>query len=265
MKAWQEGKWQDLGAFGTMAFQFGFGVFETIRVRDGVALDLPLHTGRLMESIRQLKGEEGCPFNAGCLEEAVVDALGQCQEKNQVLKIIAYRNEKVWSYVFTTRPYTYTQQQYEKGFAIKASANIRSSKSIVIYHKTLNYLENYLQRQRALQEGYDDAYFLNMDGHATECTSANLFILYKGKLLTSPVAEGLLPGIMRGKLLGKAGELGLTAKEVPLKKEMLMEAEMVLVTNALYGVMPVSKVDSRDYPIDGDFIRRVNDLLGRSF
>ena len=104
-----------------------------------------------------------------------------------------------------------------------------------------------------------------MDGYAAECTSANLFILYKGKLLTSPVAEGLLPGIMRGKLLGKAGELGLTAKEVPLKKEMLMEAEMVLVTNALYGVMSVSKVDSRDYPIDGDFIRRVNDLLGRSF
>ncbi|CUH97502.1 hypothetical protein P22_3633 [Propionispora sp. 2/2-37] len=263
MKVWRNGCWQAPQLFGTLAFQYGFGLFETLLVRGGIPADLDDHIRRLLQSIKHLDAEGRCSFDAGQLKGTVLLSLDKRQEKNEVLKVVAYCEEDQWNFLLLLRPYTYTKKHYEQGFALHQAVSRRNPKSMLVYHKTLNYFENYLERRQALREGYDDAYFLNGEGSVTECTAANLFIVRKGELLTSPVQEGLLPGIMRGKLLGGAKKLGISAREIPLQKDMLPEAEAVLLTNALYGAMPVSRIDNRCYSVDQSFVRRVNTILDR--
>lgn len=264
MKMWQDGCWQTPQLFGTLAFQYGLGLFETLLVREGMPADLEDHIRRLMQSIKHLDAEGRCSFDARQLKETVLLSLNKRQEKSEVLKVVAYCEKDQWNVLFLLRPYTYTKEHYERGFALQQATSRRNSKSMLVRHKTLNYFENYLERRQALRAGCDEAYFLNGEGMVTECTAANLFLVLKGQLLTSPVQEGLLPGIMRGKLLDKAKELGISAREVPLREDMLPEAEAVLLTNALYGAMPVSRVDNRDYSINHGLVRQVNSILDRA-
>jgi len=264
---WQNGYWQTpdskISPFGTLAFQYGFGLFETILVRDGHPADLEQHIHRLQRSINQLDSESRCLFDTRSLKETVLLSLSERQEKTEVLKIIVYREAKQWNYLLMTRQYPYSKKDYERGFTLRQSESLRNPQSLLVYHKTLNYLENYLERLIARQAGYDDAYFLNSAGIVTECTTANLFIVLAEKLITSPIQAGLLPGIMRAKLLDKATALELTASETPISKEMLLTADAAIVTNALYGAMPISKIDDTNYPVDLTFIKRVNVTLDR--
>lgn len=268
MKVWQDGKWRSSGVqeelIGTPALQFGFGLFETILVQNGRAIDLEDHFQRLARSIAQLDAVSHCSLDIQQLRETVLLSLRQCEEEKEVLKIIAYRSETQWGTLLLLRSYPYARQDYERGFSLRLSESFRNARSLLVHHKTLNYLENYLERQKARHDGYDEAFFLNTEGIVTECTAANLFILSKGELLTAPVQAGLLPGITRMKLLGRASTIGLAVKEIPICKTMLWEADMVLITNALYGVMPVAKIEDRCYTFDLSLIEKMNKALNQS-
>ncbi len=267
MEIWQNGYWQIPDAtnrlFGSLAFQYGFGVFETLLVREGFPADVDDHIQRMLQSIQTLDAAAFCPLDAWQLKENILLALRNRQAEKEVLKITAYREADRWSFLFALRPYPYRELHYKQGFSLTKSSYLRNPHSLLVYHKTMNYLENYVERQAALCAGYHDAYFLNPDGIVTECTSANLFIVLQGELITSPVTSGMLPGTMRQKLLHKAGEMGVTAKEFPVCPEMLQKAEAVVVTNALYGAIPVFKIDATNYPVNPVFIQRLNEVLGR--
>ena len=265
MEIWENEKWKTLNnmenPFGTLAFQYGFGLFETVLVQKGGPVDLDEHIQRLSRSMNQLDSKSFLDMRQ--LREKVLFSMDQSEKTTKVLKIIAYREEEQWKTMLLTRGYTYNGRDYEKGFSLKKSACFRNPKSFLVYHKTLNYLENYLERQKARQMGYDDAYFVNTAGIITECSTANIFIVYEDKLITSPVQEGLLPGIMRMKLLENVEILGLSAEEIPIQEDMLLKAKMVLITNALLGVMPVFRVDDTPYSFDQSLIERVNQVLDR--
>lgn len=268
MKIWNEAKWENVedshDFFGTPAFQFGYGLFETILIKHGRPVDLEEHLERLARSITQLENLPYCPLDMPQLQARVVSSLRQCKVEKEVLKIVAYQDGEEWKSLLLMRPYIYTRDDYARGFSLKKSAVLRNADSLLVYHKTLNYLENYLERRRARHMGYDETFFFNREGVVTECTAANIFIVSKGKLLTSPVQAGLLPGITRGKLLKIAKTLGLVAEEVSLSLQMLRAADLVLLTNALYGAMPVSCIDTQRYQVDLALVDQINKALGRA-
>ncbi|MGL5207434.1 MAG: aminotransferase class IV [Acidaminococcaceae bacterium] len=266
MKIWLNGEWTETDGrdniIGTPAFQFGYGLFETILVRSGSPADFERHIQRLAGSIRQIDHADST-FAVHELMDKAFSALASCKGSKNVLKIVAYKEEASWKTILLLRPYLYTSADYERGFRLIESSSCRNAKSLLVYHKSLNYLENYLERINAKEKGYDDAYFLNTEGFVTECSSANIFVLKNHELFTPPVKEGLLPGVMRAKLLAVANELGLRAQETNVSTELLQNAEMVLVTNALLGAMPVSAIGSQKYFFEPAAIRQINRALGR--
>jgi len=60
---------------------------------------------------------------------------------------------------FSTRENTYKKAIYEKGFKLMVSGLVKNADSPVIAHKTGNYLENYMEGQRTLKNGFDDVIF----------------------------------------------------------------------------------------------------------
>ncbi|MFN7056699.1 aminotransferase class IV [Hyphomonas sp.] len=109
-------------------------------------------------------------------------------------------------------------------------------------HKTLSYTDNIMALRAATQAGFDEALLLNMDGNAACASAANVFARYGDRIMTPPVADGALPGVLRGWMLEHAAGMGLIAEEASLTREDLLRADGLFLTNSLRIVQPVSRL-----------------------
>lgn len=109
-----------------------------------------------------------------------------------------------------------------------------------------NWLLQHKSTERALynalyethqQSGAYDVLFLNQQGNLTEASSHNLFIEKSGKRITPPVTDGLLPGIARQSLLS---DPQIPCEVRSLRAQDLLEADRILLTNAVRGVVEVT-------------------------
>jgi branched-chain amino acid aminotransferase len=111
--------------------------------------------------------------------------------------------------------------------------------------KTLGYLDAVLAAGAARAAGFDEALFRNTRGHVACAGTANLFAVIDGGLVTPPLADGVLPGILRAEIrAGCAPRLGLPVAERSLGLDDLLRAEAVFVTNSLRGLAPVTAIGS---------------------
>ena len=106
--------------------------------------------------------------------------------------------------------------------------------------KTLAYLDNVLAKREAMTAGYDDALLLNGAGHLAEASAANLFVWDGDRLLTPPVSDGVLPGVVRAVVLDLARDLGIDASEETVTPDRLASATGAFLTNSLIGLCPLT-------------------------
>ena len=116
----------------------------------------------------------------------------------------------------------------------------RNASSPTAHHKTLAYLDNVMARREALALGADEAVMCNTDGHLACAAAANLFWIEGGVLMTPDLACGVLPGLMRARVLAAVGVLGLAVQVVTIAPEALDVAQAIFLTNSLNGLWPVS-------------------------
>ncbi|UMY16848.1 aminotransferase class IV [Methylobacterium organophilum] len=109
--------------------------------------------------------------------------------------------------------------------------------------KTLGYLDAVLAIRESRAAGFDEALFLNTRGRVACAGTGNLVALSGDRLITPPLGEGVLAGILRGVLGDLAPNLGLVWDESPLTPEALKAAEAVFLTNSLRLVCPVTRID----------------------
>lgn len=98
-------------------------------------------------------------------------------------------------------------------------------------------------RQRAMDAGFDDALLTNRAGNVCETSTANLFYVLNGQLITPLLASGCLPGIARGIVLDLCD---VVEADAPLS--VLDEATEVFMTSSLRGVQPVRRIGEQTYP-----------------
>lgn len=113
------------------------------------------------------------------------------------------------------------------------------SREPLLFHKTT--VRDAYERAAAECPGCDEVILLNQDGYLTEGTRSNLALRVGGRLLTPPLEHGLLPGVLRQKLL----EEGVLT-EAPLRQKDLETAKEIWVINALRGMGRATLVDSED-------------------
>ena len=107
-------------------------------------------------------------------------------------------------------------------------------------HKTGAYMDNILARKQALKAGADEAIMKNQHGRIACAAAGNVFIASGDRLLTPPVSEGALPGIMRAALLEQKKIGGLAVEETPLSPALWQAAEAIYITNSVQGICPAS-------------------------
>jgi branched-subunit amino acid aminotransferase/4-amino-4-deoxychorismate lyase len=234
----------------------GDGLFETIRCEEGQLLFHVAHFARLGRNARLLEIPWSMP------PEELLEICQQILDANRLptarLRITLTRGETGGSpdigtarsaptlliTAFPFEPRT-ADEQRQRGWTADLAGfplNHRSPLSLV---KSTSYQEHVLARHFARRNGYDEAIMLNSDGLLAEGAMTNLFLVREGEVVTPPVEDGALPGIMRLKLGILCARLGLTYREESLTVEDLRAAEEAFLSSVMQEVMPLIRLGDK--------------------
>jgi branched-chain amino acid aminotransferase len=120
-----------------------------------------------------------------------------------------------------------------------------------------------LIKSDAVLSGYDEALVLNADGHVSEASASNIFIVRKGVVITPPVSSNVLEGITRRTMIQLLREdLGIEVVEREIDRTEVYIADEVFLCGTGVQVAAVTKVEHR--PIGsgqmGDITLSLRDL-----
>lgn len=108
------------------------------------------------------------------------------------------------------------------------------------------YVNSALAKSDALLAGYDEAIMLSHDGHVSEGSAENIFIVRNGVLYTPDCSQNILEGITRQTIMRLAREhLGVQVVERPIDRSELYACDELFFTGSAVGVQWVESVDNR--------------------
>ncbi|HZQ06111.1 MAG TPA: branched-chain amino acid transaminase [Anaerolineae bacterium] len=129
------------------------------------------------------------------------------------------------------------------------------------------YINSSFARSEAHWNGYDEAIVLNQDGHVSEGSSENIFIVRHGKLVTPCVQDNILEGVTRATIMELArDELGLEIIERSIDRSELYIADEAFFTGTGAQVAAIIEIDHRplgDGKI-GPVTKQIQDLYFRT-
>jgi branched-chain amino acid aminotransferase len=107
------------------------------------------------------------------------------------------------------------------------------------------YINSALAKSEALLNGFDEAILLSHDGHVSEGSAENIFIVRDGQLITPDPSQNILEGVTRRCVMTIAEDLGIAVLERTIDRSELYTATEVFFTGSAAGVMPVESIDRR--------------------
>lgn len=107
------------------------------------------------------------------------------------------------------------------------------------------YVSNSLMKNEALLNGFDEAICLDRDGHVTEGTVANIFLVRNGRLVTPDVSTDILEGITRDTIMQLADQLKMPLEVRPVDRTELYIADEIFFCGSSARITPILSVDKR--------------------
>ena len=108
-----------------------------------------------------------------------------------------------------------------------------------------NYMNSQLAKIEAIENGYDEAIMLDYEGHVSEGSGENIFIVEGEKLYTPSMASSNLRGITRDSIITLANDLGYEVIEETISRERLYFADEVFFTGTAAEVTPIRSIDRK--------------------
>ncbi len=264
---WQNGVFKPAHVAGiplsNLGALYGYGFFETIRAVNGVPKRLPNHLARFyhtwsalvptaapdvswQEIIHQVLVQNGLQGGAAAIKIMVAVGDRSVPPFNHQLIVMA-------------RPYVHRLKQVgQPGLHLAQYPEPRQTP--LADYKTTNYLYYYLAGKWADQEGANEALIVNPDGSVSETNTGNVLLL-KGKVATVPKSSHVLPGVMQQAVCDLLTSWGVTVEETTLWPSSLLDADLVLVTNALMGAVPVLSLNGKNLPLRSELYNRINQQI----
>ncbi|WP_304039109.1 aminotransferase class IV [Mesonia mobilis] len=241
------------------SFNYGDGLFETIRVINGKIMFWEDHYFRLMASMRILRMEIPMNFSPEYLEEQIlqlIEANGLSQKPVKV-KINVYRKPG-GLYRPATREVGYAIRAYElenpfyilneEDYEVELFKDHYLTRGLLSTLKSTNKTLNILASIFAEENAYQNCLLVNENKSIVEAINGNLFVVKGNKIKTSPLSDGCLNGITRKQLIGiiqKTEEF--TFEETSISPFELQKADELFITNVISGIQPITKYRKKKF------------------
>ncbi|MGG7035480.1 MAG: aminotransferase class IV [Flavobacterium sp.] len=240
------------------AFLYGDGVFETLKVINGKVLFMEDHYFRLMSSMRILRMEIPMNFTLEYIEEQILELVKatDCNESARV-RLTVYRNDggfylpKDNNVSFVIKAEALENKQYVKGksnYEVELYKDFYVTSQLLSSVKSTNRLINVTGSIFASENDYDTCLLLNDNKNIIEALQGNIFMLVGNQLVTPPVSEGCVNGIMRKqilKLLQKSDAVEVIEQSIsPFD---LQKADELFITNVILGIQSITKYRKKEF------------------
>ncbi|RKS13502.1 aminotransferase class IV [Flavobacterium sp. 120] len=256
------------------AFLYGDAVFETVKIINNKILFFEDHYFRLMSSMRVVRMEIPMNFTMEYLEEQILSLVA----KNQVLnssraRITVYRNDGgyylpqnnsvsflIHSIALENTLYSIEKKQYE----VDLYKDFYITKQLLSSIKTTNKIINITGSIFANENGLDNCLLLNDSKNVVEALQGNIFMLLGNKLVTPPVSEGCLNGVMRKQILSLAKKLGnLEVVEEVISPFDLQKADELFITNVIKGIQPITQYRKKAFStnVSVELLAKLNEMI----
>lgn len=249
-------------------FQFGDAVYEVFKFVGKRPVFLLDHYRRLLDSLRAI--EIASPWDESYFRVVMNELLDRTEFDDGIVYIQISRGEGERAH-FYPENLTPTTVAYSRRFkfpdAAKKERGIRlitapDQRWLHCDVKSVNLLANALAKKKAQRAGADEALLLR-EGLVREGASSNFFAIRGERLITHPLDECILPGIVRDRVIGLALSAKIRVDERPLRETELFDLDEAFITSTTQGVMPVSEIDGRIIGNSrrGEFTTRLQELF----
>ncbi|MFK0272468.1 D-amino-acid transaminase [Ensifer sp. NPDC090286] len=235
-------------------YQFADGVYEVCEVRHGYIVDLTRHLDRLGRSLSELRID--WPMNRAALVHVIREVVRRNWVRNGLFYMQVTRGVARRDHVFPAaeiRPSIVVTAKRTDAAAIArkathgiAAITVPENRWNRVDIKSVGLLPNVLARQKAREEGAQEAIFVDADGTVKEGAATNVWIVDRdGSLRTRLAEHGILKGITRTTLMDVAVPLGLKIEERAFSVDEMLAAREVFITAATSICFPVISVDGK--------------------
>ncbi|MFM2266508.1 MAG: hypothetical protein RLZ77_1928 [Bacteroidota bacterium] len=240
------------------AFLYGDGVFETIKVAHGKVLFLEDHYFRLMATMRIVRMKIPVTFTMEFFEAELLKtaAANSCTDAARV-RCTVYRNTggyylpqtntvsyHIQATALSSASYTLSTEPYE----VDLYKDFYVSKQLLSTLKTTNKMLHITGSIYAQENGLQNCLLLNEEKSVVESLQGNLFLRTGNTVITPPLSEGCLNGIMRKQLLRiLAKNENYHVLEQAVSPFELQKADELFVTNVISGIQSVQLYRKKVY------------------
>jgi branched-chain amino acid aminotransferase len=253
------------------AFLYGDSIFETLRVLDKKVLFLEDHYFRLMASLRIVRMEIPMAFTMEYMEEQVMLLINSMPVAPAYRARISFFRKPGGKYlptdnncefIITAEPldnalYSITEGAYE----VELFKDYYVTKQLLSTLKSTNKMVHITGSIFADENGYNNCLLINDDKNVIEALQGNLFMLTGTKLVTPPLSDGCLNGIMRKQVLELAKKIeGIEVTEASISPFDLQKADELFITNVIIGIQPITKYRKKEFTgaLAIDLVKRLN-------
>jgi D-alanine transaminase len=231
-------------------FQFGdavYEVFKFLRRRPVFMLD---HFRRLERGLQEIEIRN--PWNETGFARTVEELLQKTTFDDGIVYIQVSRGESERAHFYPdnmsptvlmySRRFRFPDAaKKEKGIRLISAPDLRWKQCHV---KSVNLLANAIGKKKAQRAGADEALLVD-DGEVREGASSSFFVVKGGRVITHPLDEHILPGVVRDRVIGLAIGAKIRVDERPLREAELFQLDEAFITSTTMSVMPVSEIDGR--------------------
>jgi branched-chain amino acid aminotransferase len=234
---------------------YGDGIFEGIRVYNGMVFKFEEHIDRLFNSAKSILLT--IPMAKQDIMQATLETIRKTNEREAYIRLIVTRGvgdlgldprkcSKASIVIIVDAIALYPKAKYEKGLKVITCSTRRNRPDCLNSQiKSLNYLNNILGKIETIPLNADEGIMLNDAGYVSEATADNIFIYRGGRLSTPPAFMGLLEGITRNTVLEIAKRLGYKIMEMPFSVNEIYASDECFLTGSGAELVPVIEIDGR--------------------
>jgi len=238
---------------------YGDAVFETIRVSNGKLYFWEDHYFRLMASMRILRMEIPMNFSMEYLEKEVLKTIEASNERSNNYRVKIFVNRKIGGkYTPKTNDIDYfisfekiDSEFYivnDSFYEVEIFKDFYIPSSLLSTIKTSSKIINVLGSIFAAENNYDNCLLLNEKKQVVEALNGNIFLVKGTTLITPPLEDGCLRGILRKQLMS----ICLDSEEYKLEEASispfdLQKADELFITNVITGIQPVKKFRKKEF------------------
>ena len=256
------------------SFLYGDGVFETLKIVNNKILFFEDHYFRLMASMRIVRMQIPMSFTMEYLEEQILKLVevAAIQDAARV-RFTVFRNEGGF-YLPTDNSISFVIQAMKleniKYKILKTQFEVDLYKDFIVPKqllstlKTANKITHVTASIFAKENQLDSALLINESKNVIEAANGNLFMLMGNTLITPPISEGCLNGIMRKQIIAIAKQIdSVEVVEKEISPFDLQKADELFITNVIIGIQPITKYRKKEFEVKlaNQLLEKLNDSI----